>query len=71
MAELWGAWLLDLQWDVRVQHILREVNRGADAMTNFRFQLALRCHRFDRAPYDVHEIVVQDDIGVSFPRMCL
>ena len=63
--------LLDFQWDVRVQHTLREGNRGADTMTNLGFQLALLCHRFDRALYDVHEIVVHDDIRVSFPIMYL
>ena len=63
--------LLDLQWDVRVQHTLREDNRGADAMANLGIQMALGGHKFDRASYDIHKIVVQDNIGVSLPRMCL
>ena len=32
--------------------------------------LPLRLHEFEVAPKDVHDIVLQDVIGVSFNRIC-
>ena len=51
--------LLDLQWNVRMQHTLREDNCGADVIANLGIQMVLACHMFDRASYDVHEIVLR------------
>ena len=53
-----------------MHHVLREGNRAADALANIRILLPLGLHEFEVTPKNVHEIVWQDVIDVSFNRMC-
>ena len=59
--------MADFPWQIKVQHTLREGNRSADAMANLGINLSLRYHYFEIAPATIHEIIVQDIVGVSFP----
>ena len=63
--------MMDYPWEMKVQHILREGNRGADAMVNLGINLPIGYHEFDIAPKGVKDIVMQDIISVFMPRMCL
>ena len=62
--------MLELDWEVQLHHVLRERNRVADDLANIDILLPLELHEFEVAPKDVHEIVLQDVIDVSFNRMC-
>ena len=63
--------LLDLDWEVKVCHTLREGNRGADALANIGINFPIGLHLFENAPPEVHEIILQDVAGVSFGRLCM
>ena len=62
--------MLQLEWEVKVQHVLREGNRTADALANIGIRLPIGLYKFAVAPKNVHEIVIQDVIGISFNRLC-
>ena len=62
--------MLEFQWEVRVQHILREGNRVVDCLANLEFRVPLGLHLFNVVPNDAHEITVQYIIGISFYRTC-
>ena len=63
--------MIDFPWQIKVQHVLREGNRSVDAMANIGINLNLGYHHFEVAAAIIHEIIVQDMVGVSFPRLCL
>ena len=51
--------MLKLDWEVYLQRVLCEGNRAADALANISILLPLGLHKFEVAPKDVHEIVMQ------------
>ena len=63
--------IVNFPWQIKVQHTLREGNRSADAMANLDINLSLGYHYFEIAQASIYEIIVQDIVGVSFPRLCL
>ena len=63
--------MIDFPWQIKVQHIMREGNRSIDAMANLGINLTLGYYHFEVAPANINEIIVQDIVGVSFPRLCL
>ena len=62
--------MLSFAWKVRIQHVMREGNRAADALTNIRVRMQLGYHELDCAPTNVFDIIMQDIVGVSFSRFC-
>ena len=62
--------MLELDWEVHLQHVLCEGNRAVDALANIGILLPLGLHKFEVAPTDIHEITLHDVIGVSFNRLC-
>ena len=62
--------MLNWDWEIQIQHTFREGKRVADAMANMGFQLPIGEHRFDQIPRGVTDIIRQDLVGVSCPRMC-
>ena len=62
--------MFELDWEVHLQHVLLEGKRAADTLANIGILLPLGLHKFEVAPKDVHKIVLQDVMGVSFNRLC-
>ena len=50
--------MLELDWEVHLQHVLYEGNRVADALANIGILVPLGLQKFEVAPKDVHEIVL-------------
>ena len=63
--------MLELDWEVHLQHMLREGNRATDALVNIGILLPLGLQVFEVAPKDVHEIALQDVMSVPFNRLCV
>lgn len=60
--------LLSRNWDVSVIHAYREANRVADCLANLSLQQGYGLQTLEVAPHDFQDLVIDDILGVSFPR---
>ncbi|CAA7022190.1 unnamed protein product [Microthlaspi erraticum] len=60
--------LISRDWIVRISHVYREANRLADGLANYASSLSLGFHLFDFVSDIVNPILLEDIVGVSFPR---
>ena len=63
--------LLNKEWEVKIAHIYRKGNRCTDAIANHVFSLPQGLNILEDLPDDVKKILLQDIVGVSFPRSCM
>ena len=63
--------LLNKEWKIKIAHNYRERNRCADAIANHVFSLPQGLHILEDLPDEVKKILLQDIVGVSFPKSCM
>lgn len=56
-------------WVVKFSHVYRKGNKVADSLANFAFSLDLGVHLLDSPPIISSRLLLDDVMGVSFPRM--
>lgn len=63
------AWIKK-DWEISIQHILREQNRVADRLAKRMRQGSTRWTEWDNPPLDVVDLLLEDKIGVPSNREC-
>ncbi|EEF45615.1 hypothetical protein RCOM_1724280 [Ricinus communis] len=63
--------MLGWNWIVRINHSFREANRCADCLANTGHSFALGYHVLQAPPDQVVQLLFQDNVGTSFPRIFL
>jgi len=61
--------LLDIDWEVVVNHIYQEANQCADALTNLRGSLEASLVLFDVCPPQFSHMLAADVLGITIPRL--
>ena len=62
---------LNRRWEVKIAHIYSESNRCVDIIANHALSLSQGLHILDCLPTTVRKIVLEDIMGISFPRSCI
>lgn len=55
-------------WQVKVKHIYREVNKRADLLANIGCDLNVSEHVYDVPPSSLGQVLLSNVMGVSTPR---
>ena len=63
--------MLNRSWEIKFAHIYREGNRCADAIANHALFLPQGLYILDELPHAVRKILMEDIMGVCFPRFCI
>ena len=56
---------------MHIKYLRISCNKSADTTTNLSINVILRYLHFEIAPINIHEIIIQDKVGVSFPILYL
>ena len=62
--------MLTWNWEVTITHSYREGNRCADFLANASFNFPFGFYPFHNPLQGLHDLLMQDIMGVAFPRMC-
>jgi ribonuclease HI len=60
--------MLELDWEVVINHYYREANILADALANHSYSLSVTCCFFDDCPSDFKHLLDADEKGIGIPR---
>ena len=61
--------LLQMTWDVKVQHSYREANTSADALANICCSMGSTLMIYESCSTQLRHLLVADQMGVLHPRM--
>jgi hypothetical protein len=61
--------LLQMAWEVKVQHSYRETNTCADALANIGCSMGSTLMIYESCPTQLRHLLVADQMGVPQPRM--
>nr|DAD24644.1 TPA_asm: hypothetical protein HUJ06_026108 [Nelumbo nucifera] len=62
---------MNRDWEVRINHCYREVNRCADFMANLAWSTKIRYKEFLISPRELNFLLFVDVMGVVTPRLIL
>ncbi|CAJ2662636.1 unnamed protein product [Trifolium pratense] len=61
--------MLDLDWEIKIEHAYRESNKCADAMANIGCHLDRETIFYDSCPIRIKELLLADELGITTPRI--
>jgi ribonuclease HI len=60
--------LLELDWEVVIDHVYREANKCADMLANIGCTLDTHMVYYDICPIECHSVMLADVLGIATPR---
>jgi ribonuclease HI len=61
--------LLQMEWEVKVQHSYREANNCADALANMGCRMGHGMMFYESCPTQISHLLAADQAGISFSRL--